>query len=405
MEPHARAAPVLRQGEPRRPLSPPQRTRMRARRPRPSRALLLTTRRRPAALEALALGPGELRRPLLTSRRTLLRARCSRLSRAPLSTPAVVPPPWRRLSSGRASRADRRRRLAARRCGPAAPGWAGPRCLLRPSSRRSGGACPMAGRAAPTAVAASPHVVAGPLLRAGPGPLPTPAVVPPPWRSLSAGRACRADHCRRLTARCCGPAAPGGAGPRCLLRPSSRRSGGAAPRTGRAAPTAVNVSPPVVAGPPLQAEPGSAVYSGRRPAALEAPVLGPGEPRRPLSTSRRTLLRARCTGPSWSPLSTSAVVPPPRRRLSAGRASRADHCRRLAARCCGPAAPGGAGPRCLLRPSSRRSGGANPRTGRAAPTAVNVSPLVVAGPPLRAEPGPAVYSGRRPRCCGPAAPD
>ncbi len=51
-------------------------------------------------------------------------------------------------------------------------------------------------------------------------------------------------------------------------------------------------------------------------------------------------LRARRSGPSQAPLSTLAVVPPPWRCLSAGRAIRADRCRRVAARCCGPAAPG-----------------------------------------------------------------
>jgi hypothetical protein len=258
MEPHALKTPVLGPGEPRRPLSPSQRTRMRARRSRPSRAQL-TTRRRPAALKTPVLGPGEPRRPLSPSQRTRIRA------------------------PGRRSR-------------PAAPGRAGPRCLPRPSYRRPGGACHRAGRAAPTAVDVSPHVVAGPPLRAGLGPLSTPAVVPPPWRRLSSGRASRADRCRLLAARCCGPAAPGRAGSRCLLRPSSRRPGGACPRAGRAAPTAVAVSPHVAAGPLLRL--------GR------------------------------------APLSTPAVVPLPWRRLPSGRASRADRCRRLAARCCGPAAPG-----------------------------------------------------------------
>ena len=44
---------------------------------------------------------------------------------------------------------------------------------------------------------------------------------------------------------------------------------------------------------------------------MEAPVLGPGEQRRPLSTSRRTLLRARRFGLGRAPLSTLAVVPLP----------------------------------------------------------------------------------------------
>jgi hypothetical protein len=61
------------------------------------------------------------------------------------------------------------------------------------------------------------------------------------------------------------------------------------------------------AGPPLRAEPGSADYTRRRPAALEAPVLGLGRSRRPQSPSPRTGLRARRSESGRAPLTT----PPP----------------------------------------------------------------------------------------------
>ena len=361
MEPHALKTPVLGPGEPRRPLSPSQRTRMRARCSRPSRALL-TTRRRPAALKTPVLGPGEPRRPLSPSQRTRMRARRSRPSRAPLTTrrrPAALKTPVLGPGEPRRPLSPSQRPRMRARCSrsadlvPLARGRAlhslRTRCCSRscpvlPSPRRR---CPERDRASaprrrPSRSAAassglktrvwfllslsSTRADAGRLLQAALSRtlLSTPAVVPPPWRRLSSGRATRADHCRRPAARCCGPAAPGRAGPCCLLRPSSRRPGGVCPRAGRPAPTTVDVSPHVVAGPPLRAEPGPAVYSGRRPAALAAPVLGPGEPRRPLSTSRRTSLRACCPGLSRAPLSTPAVVPPPWRRLSAGWAIRAD---------------------------------------------------------------------------------
>jgi hypothetical protein len=344
--PAALKSPVLGPGEPSRLLSPSQRTRMRARRSRPSRAPL-TTRRRPAALKSAVLGPGEPRRPLSPSHRTRMRASRSRPSRAPLTTrrrpTALVAPvlgpgePRRPLST-----------FSARCCGPA------------------GGARPRARRPEPFAVAVSPPVHAGPRLRAEPGRRPAAQEAPVlgpgvPRRPLSTSRRTLSPDAgprgptslggrpAALAAPVLGPGDPSSSPPpsrrRCMrvrgsglswapltALQSPRRSGGACPRAGRPEPFAVAVSPQVHAGPPLRDEPGPAVYSGRRPATLEAPVLGPGDPGQPLATSRRMLLQARRSRLSRAPLSTPAVVPPPWRRPSSGRASRSDCYRRLAAR-------------------------------------------------------------------------
>ena len=402
MEPHALKTPVLGPGEPRRPLSPSQRTRMRARRSRSADPVPLARGR---ALHSLRTRSCSRSCPALPSprRRCPERDRASaprrRPSRSAAASSGLKTRVWFLLSlswtAGSRSRspslstAERsggsawcltrslaagsswpRARLSTRTTPPTAVAVsthadAGPPLQAEPgpadyppSSSRPEDTCPRAGRAAPIAVAVSTHADAGRLLQAALSRtlLSTPAVVPPPWRRLSSGRASRADRCRRLAARCCGP-------------------------------------------PPPRAGPGPAVCSGRRPAALEAPVPGPGDvlvtlppwplharPRRPglvgrrgavivgrggpgglpaaaardprvgaaplLSTSRRTLLRAGCSGLSRAPLSTPAAVPPPCRHLSSGRASRA--------------------------------------------ATIDVSPHAVACPLLRPEPGSAVYSGRRP---------
>jgi hypothetical protein len=114
---------------------------------------------------------------------------------------------------------------------------------------RPGGACPQAGRAAPTAAAVSTQADAGPPLHAEPGPADYSGRRPAALERLSSGRASRA--------------------------------------------AAIDVSPHAVAGLLLRAEPGPAVYSGHRPAALAAPVLRPGEPRRPLPPSQHKRMRAR----------------------------------------------------------------------------------------------------------------
>jgi hypothetical protein len=110
------------------------------------------------------------------------------------------------------------------------------------------------------------------------------------------------------------------------------------------------VSSHMVAGKQIRAEQGSADYPRRRPAALEAPVLGLGRAHRPLWPSPRTWLRARPGPPLRAEPGSAdylAVVPPHWRRHGwpSGWAVCVDCCRRLLARHggCGPFAPSWAG--------------------------------------------------------------
>jgi hypothetical protein len=340
MEPHALKTPVLGPGEPRRPLSPSQRTRMRARCSRPSRALL-TTRRRPAALKTPVLGPGEPRRPLSPSQRTRMRARRSRPSRAPLTTrrrPAALKTPVLGPGEPRRPLSPSQRPRMRARCSrsadlvPLARGRAlhslRTRCCSRscpvlPSPRRR---CPERDRASAPRRRPSRSAAASSGLKTRVW-----FLLSLSWTAGSRSRSPSLSTAERSggSAWCLTRSlAAGSSWPRARLSPRTTP------------PTAVAVSTHADAGPPPQAEPRPADYppSSSRPEDT-CPRAGRAAPIAVAVSTHADAGRLLQAALSRTLLSTPAVVPPPWRRLSSGRATRADHCRRPAARCCGPAAP------------------------------------------------------------------